>query len=162
MKIGKLFGISVFALLMAGVFTPIKAYSQKGEKSLGVMGGYATYNDGGFANVNFQYSVVDHVRLAPAVGYVFRKDGKSAFTLCTDVQFPFKLAKALNVYPLVGLTFNNWNYTYRDDRSRLGADFGAGFDIYLTSNLKMTIEGKYSLMNDTSGAFIGFGMGYVF
>ncbi len=150
------------ATLLAGALTPIKAYSQTGEKSLGVMGGYATYNDGGFANVNFQYTVANHVRIAPSVGYVFRNDHKSAFTLSADVQFPFRIVKAFNVYPLVGVTFNNWNYTHRDDRSRVGADFGAGFDLYLTSYLKMSIEGKYSLMNDTSGGFIGFGMAYIF
>lgn len=162
MKVKKIFRIALGSLLLASVFSPVKAFSQKGEKSLGVMGGYATYNDGGFANVNFQYSVADHIRIAPSVGYVFRNDQKSAFTLSADVQFPFRIVKAFNVYPLVGITFNNWNYTYRDDRSRVGADFGGGFDLYLTSYLKMSIEGKYSLMNDTSGGYIGFGMAYVF
>ncbi len=140
----------------------LTANAQKGEKSLGVKGGYASYNDGGYASLYFNYGLADHVRLAPSLGYVFRNEGKSAFTLDVDVQFPFRIVKALNVYPLVGFTFNNWNYTYRDDASRAGANFGAGFDIYLTSNLKMNLEGKYSVMNDTSGAFFGMGIAYLF
>ena len=43
-----------------------------------------------------------------------------------------------------------------------GAGFGGGFDFYLTNYLKLTLQGKYSLMNDVSGGFIGMGIGYVF
>jgi hypothetical protein len=66
------------------------------------------------------------------------------------------------VYPLAGFTFNNWSYRYGDSASRAGANFGAGFEIYLTSYLKLSLQGKYSLMNDTSGGFFGMGIGYVF
>jgi glutamine amidotransferase-like uncharacterized protein len=41
-------------------------------------------------------------------------------------------------------------------------DVGAGFDVYFTSQLKMTVQAKYSFMNDTGGAFAGIGFGYVF
>lgn len=156
---------SMLAYVAAGIMLlgcAFTANAQKGEKTLGVKGGYASYNNGGFADVYFQIGVANHVRLAPSIGYVFRNDHKSAFTLDVDVQFPFRVVKALNVYPLLGFTFNNWNYTYHDDFSRAGANFGAGFDIFLTQNLKMNIEGKYSMMNDTGGAFFGIGLGYVF
>lgn len=160
MKKTTLFGI--FALLFAAVMIPMEMSAQKGEKTLGISGGYASYNDGGYTDVYFQYTFADHFRIAPDIGYAFRSEGKSAFLLDVDMQFPFRIAKGFGAYPLVGFTYNNWNYRHGDNASRAGANFGAGFDIYLTSYLKLSLEGKYSLMNDTSGAFFGMGIGYVF
>jgi len=139
-----------------------KAEAQRGEKSLGIMGGFSTYNNGGYVGVDFQYTIVNHVRIAPDLGYSFRNDGKSAFLLDVDFHFPFRIARGFAVYPLVGFAFNNWSYQGGGNASRAGANFGGGFDFYLTSNLKLTLQGKYSAMNDTGGGFIGMGIGYVF
>lgn len=153
----------IFATLtLITLFLPQAAQAQKGEKTLGLAGGFATYNNGGYADIYFQYSFANHVRLAPEIGYIFRNDGISGFEMSVDVQFPFKIARGLAVYPLAGFTFNNWDYSGWGHASRAGADFGAGFDIYMTSNLKLNIQGKYSVMNDTSGGFINMGIGYIF
>ncbi len=157
--------VSILVLAIAaalGVLMPAKAQAQKGEMTLGLMGGFATYNNGGFTDVYFQYTFADHFRIAPDLGYVFRNDHKSAFVLDVDMHFPFRVAKGFAIYPLAGFTFNNWSYKHGDSASRAGANFGAGFDLYLTSYLKLTLQGKYSLMNDTSGGFFGMGIGYVF
>lgn len=153
----------VFAVIATiSVLFPVAADAQRGEKTLGIAGGFATYNDGGFVDVYFQYSFADHFRIAPDLGYAFRNEGKSAFLLDVDMHFPFRVAKAFSLYPLVGFTFNNWNYRHGGSASRAGANFGGGFEIYLTSNLKLSFQGKYSLMNDTSGGFFDMGIGYVF
>ncbi len=149
---------AVCGLLMATV----PAQAQVGEKTLGIAGGYASYNNGGYADIYFQYTLANHVRIAPEIGYIFRNEGKSGFEFSADVQFPFRLARSFNVYPLVGFTLNNWEYSGDGHATRAGADFGAGFDIYLMSNFKLSLQGKYSLMNDTSGGFFNFGFGYVF
>lgn len=154
--------LAAIALLVGVAAVPQEAYAQRGEKTLGVAGGFATYNNGGYANLYFQYSFADHVRIAPEIGYIFRNEGKSGFEMSVDMHFPFKIARGFGVYPLAGLTFNNWTYHHDGHASRLGADFGAGFDIYLTSNLKLTLQGKYSLLNDTGGGFFDMGIGYVF
>lgn len=156
----KFFAIGAIAIIAA--FCPRQAMAQRGEKTLGVAGGFATYNSGGFAKLYFQYSFANHVRIAPEIGYVFRNEGKSAFVMSVDMHFPFRLAKGFSIYPLAGLTFNNWSYKDDGHASRVGADFGGGFDINLTSNLKLSLQGKYSMMNDTDGGFIDFGIGYVF
>lgn len=149
-------------LAVAAIFTPSASAQSKGEMTLGIAGGYATHNDGGYADIYFQYTVAPHVRIAPEVGYVFRNEGESAFVCSFDMQFPFRLAKGFNIYPLAGLTLNSWNPEHHDNYTRVGADFGAGFDIYLTSNFKLNLQGKYSLMNDCSGGFFNMGFGYVF
>lgn len=153
----------VLGLLSLGaMFLPLTAHAQKGEKSLGLIGGFSTYNNGGYMGIDFQYTLENHIRLAPDMAYSFRNDGKSAFILDVDVHFPFKLAKGFDIYPLVGFAFNNWNYEGGGSASRAGGNFGGGFDFYLTSTLKLSLQGKYSVMNDTSGGFIGMGIGYLF
>lgn len=144
------------------LLVPASASAQKGEMTLGINGGFATYNDGGYTNLFFQYTPINHVRLAPEIGYVFRNDGKSAFNLAVDVHFPFKLGRGIAVYPLVGFVFNSWDFSHGHNANRAGADFGGGFDFYLTNYLKLSLQGKYSMMNDTGGGFIGMGIGYVF
>ena len=151
-------------LLIGAIFaTALPANAQRGEKAVGLKGGFSTYNSGGFSAIYFQYTFANHFRIAPEIGYMFRNDNKSGFEISADMHFPFKIAKGFGVYPLVGVTFNNWSYRGADDSvPRVGVDLGAGFDIYLTSNLKLSLQGKYSLMNDTSGGFFDMGIGYVF
>mgnify|MGYP000792624190 FL=1 len=151
----------ILIAFLIGIFgTTFSANAQKGEKALGLMGGYATENDGGYTNLYFHYSFLDHLRLAPEIGYVFKNKGESAFEMAVDLHFPFRLARGFSVYPLTGVTLNSWKC--HDTYTRVGFDFGAGFDIYLTNYLKLNLQGKYSLMNDFSGGFIGMGIAYLF
>ncbi len=154
--------LSWAAAVVCLIAVSLPASAQSGEKTLGVAGGFSSYNNGGYAGIYFQYSFADHLRLAPEMGYVFRNDGASAFAMSLDVQVPFRIARGFGIYPLAGLTYNNWSYIGDGHASRLGADVGAGLDFYLTSNFKLTLQGKYSMMNDTSGGFFNVGFGYVF
>ena len=140
----------------------VDTYGHKGEKTLGIAGGYASYNNGGLANIYFQYSFSSHVRLAPEIGYVFRNDEKSAFECAVDVHFPFRVARGVKLYPLTGITLNSWDFGQGSREVKGGFDFGGGLDLYMTSSLKLSLQGKYSLMDDTSGAYVQMGIGYVF
>jgi opacity protein-like surface antigen len=151
-----------FCIALGACTFPSVANAQTGEKTLGFAGGYSSYNNGGYANLYFQYTFAPHLRIAPEIGYMFRNEGKSGFECSVDMQFPFRLARGFNIYPLAGVTLNNWTYEHDGHATRAGFDFGAGFDIYLTSQLKLTLQGKYSLMNDTGGCFLDMGIGYVF
>lgn len=154
-----------FAALLvaaAAVCTPTIANAQRGEKTVGVAAGYATYNNGGYTNIYFQYSFAQHVRIAPQIGYAFRNEGKTGFEFAADVHFPFRVARGLGVYPLLGLTYNNWSFVNAGHASRFGFDAGAGIELYMTPDLKLTLQGKYAALNDTGGGFISLGIGYVF
>ncbi len=157
----KLLRTAGIAAIFALVAT-LPAAAQRGEKTLGIAGGFASYNNGGKASVFFQYSFSQRVRLAPEIGYVFRNEGKSGFIIDVDVHIPFRLAKGIGIYPLVGLAFNDWSYVGDGHNSRVGFNFGGGLDFYMTSTLKLNVQGKYSAMNDTGGGFIQMGIGYVF
>lgn len=161
--------VSIISLasLLGIIGTPQSSAFDKGEKSLGVEGGYASYNNSGYMGINFQYSIKNHFRLAPDIVYIFSKENKSGFAVDVDMQFPFRLAKGFGIYPVAGITFNNWIITdpidnSKDNYARFGGNFGAGFDIYITSDLKISVEGKYSLMKDTSGFFAGGTISYIF
>lgn len=153
-----MFAIAIIAV--AGLSSP--AFARKGEKTLGLSVGYASYNNSAYTNLSFQYSFSKHVRIAPALGYVFQNDRKSAYTFDIDIHFPFKVATGVKLYPLTGVTFNNWSDKGNGHLNRLGVDAGAGVDLYFTSNLKLSVQGKYSFMKNTSGAFAGVGIGYIF
>ena len=146
-------------LLTTGAF---EASAQTGEKTLGIAAGFSSYNNGGYADIYFHYTLAPHVRIAPEIGYGFRNEGKSLFELSVDAQFPFRVARGFNVYPLTGITYNNWSYHHAGHASRAGLDLGGGIEAYMTSNLKLNLQAKYSMMNDTGGAFINLGIGYVF
>lgn len=150
--------------LLAGLFitTPEASAQKKGAMTLGLSGGYASKNNGGYADLFFMYQFAQHVRIAPEIGYVFRNEGKSAFTMDVDMHFPFAITRGVNVYPLAGVAFNNWTFEGGGNATRLGLDLGGGFDINMTSQLKLTLQAKYTLMNDMGGAYVGMGIGYNF
>lgn len=155
--------LSIAAVAIAAAFTPATASAAVGDKTIGVMGGFASYNDGGFADIYFKYHFAPHVRFAPDLGYVFRSDHKQAFILNADVQLPFTIVKSFEVYPLVGVTYNFWEYQHGGGHlSRAGFNFGAGISFNLTSQISVDAKAKYSLMNDTGGCFVGIGLGYTF
>ncbi|MDE6381895.1 MAG: hypothetical protein K2L57_03400, partial [Muribaculaceae bacterium] len=58
---------SIVAILAAAFPSAVSARNLpvKGEKSLGVTAGYASYNNSGYAGVYFQYTFAQHVRIAP-------------------------------------------------------------------------------------------------
>ncbi len=156
------------ALMITGmVYSPEALAFGKGEKSVGVSGGYATYNNSGYVTVNFQWEFANHFRLAPDLGCVFPARDKSGFLVDCDLHFPFKLVRGFGVYPLIGLAYNNWHISHpgnvdSENLSRVGGNVGLGFDFYFTRNLKMQVQGKYSWMRDTDGGFIGLGLSYIF
>lgn len=159
--------ITAGIIMLLAVGSPQTAQAVgRGEKSVGVIGGYSSYNDGGYLSANFQWEFANHFRLAPEIGVSFENDHKSAFLISCDIHFPFRVYRGIVLYPLVGLTMNSWHYSWEGAepsyRTSVGGNFGAGVDFYFTNFLKMTLQAKYSAMAHTSGAFAGIGLSYVF
>lgn len=135
------------------------------EKSLGLFGGFSTYNHSGYAGIDFQYEFAKHFRLSPSIAYSIKNNNKSALLIDVDMQFPFRVLRGFTIYPLAGVTFNNWTLGEpgkHTNLSRFGGNIGGGFDIYFTSFFKLEIQGKYSWMKDTSGGFFNVGFFYMF
>ena len=144
----------------------------RGEKSLGLRGGYNTRNESAVAVLYFQYAFSRHFRLAPNVDYVFRNDGTDAYSANINTHFPiaFDRNERFAVYPFTGVNFISWNHRINNidgqqtssRTSRLGPNFGVGMEYYCTQSLKISIEGKFSLVKSYNSGVFNIGIGYVF
>lgn len=166
--------LRTFALILALICSaavPMQAQTHRGEKSLGIKGGYISQNASALAGLVFEYSFSRHVRIAPQIGVVFRNHDRDALTLDVDVHFPITLGgPRANFYPIVGLAFNSWTKHYEEVDSKditthsnnLGANAGMGFDIRCTDSLKLSLEGRYTLLQHYSNVQVVASIAYVF
>lgn len=165
------------ALLLAGVCaaTALEARADEfsGEKTLGLVGGYNTFNREPEAGIEFSYRFNRLFRLAPAAQYVFRRDGRDALKINLDAQFIFPLARnRVSVFPYCGFNYSSWNYhrvitdTNTDDvssrESKLGVNVGAGIDTNITGSLRLSLTGGYTFIDHFHGADILVGIHYRF
>ena len=160
---------SILAVAILGMI-PLTANAQRGEKSVGVVGGFNTEIESGLAGVYFQYQCNAWLRLTPNVQAIFRKNDVNAMHINGNAHFILPLTEDINIYALGGVTYQSWrlpmiNENYNLEHSnvnRFGANLGAGIEIYATSSLKFMVEGKYSFIKDFSSAGFIAGIGYVF
>ncbi|MCM1484270.1 MAG: porin family protein [Muribaculaceae bacterium] len=161
--------------MAAAILLPIGSYAfSKGEKSVGLRGGYSTTHNSPVAGLFFQYRFTEHFRLSPEIDYYFRHDHTDAYALNVNADIPISLGadSPVNIYPLAGLNFTSWNVHHpgstdqSDDTStrtsRMGVNAGAGIEYYATPTLKFALEAKYAYVKHFDGAVITLSIGYVF
>ena len=164
------------ALLGIASALPLDAVT-RGEKNIGITGGYNTRNTSASAGVFFQYNVSKIVRIAPDITYIFRHDHRDGLALNLDVQIPLSLAASTrwNIYPLAGINYTSWNMHPRqlssqdhgsDDvttrSNRLGINVGAGLDFNVTPTMKLFLQGRFTSVRHYSYGGISVGIGYSF
>lgn len=155
--------IWIFIALIA--IMPIDINAQKGEKTMGILGGYNTRNQSGIAGIFFQYRFSRYFRLSPDIQYVFQHKGLSAFQINGNAQFPLKLNSKFNFYPLVGITYTSWKESVGDlnnNYNKFGANFGGGFEYMAMPTMKIFAEGKYNWIEKFPSGAISVGIGYIF
>lgn len=159
----KIFIVSIIAFIaMIGTSTSNAASIIKGENVIGISAGYVSHNESCYTSIFYQYTIIPHLRISPELGYAFRHKDQSAFLINLDVHVPYRIWKAINIYPIAGFTFQSWQITDNNNFNRIGGNLGGGLEMYLTSNLKINFQAKYSFVKDASSAFVGLGIGYVF
>lgn len=96
---------------LAAIFSVNEAQAfGKGEMSVGLTGGFASYNESGYVSMNFQWECANHVRIAPEIGYIMSNDHKSGFMINGDVHFPFHLVLVFGIFPVSGIAFITLHY----------------------------------------------------
>lgn len=148
-------------LILLCLSSPGKA-DERGDMTLGLGGGYASANESGFTTIYFRYTLGPHIRIDNSVGYVFPHKSMSSFALNIDAQTPFSIVRGVQVFPLAGVSVANWNLPDDNSSTRAGFNLGGGFDLKLTSTLRLSVAAKYTWIKHTSGVFVGAGLGYNF
>ena len=166
--------------LIAIIFSaaPVDARSPyKGQKSIGLYGGYSTHTESAVAGLYYQYRFTRALRIAPSVDYVFRSKNQDSYNFDFNVHFPIRLDAAdnANFYPIAGLGYsaiyhrcNDSNLTVDDatDSShrydRVGINLGGGFEYFVNSTLRVAVEGKWRLREDYSTGLFTVAIGYRF
>lgn len=164
-----------YALLVLGVLLSCApgaaAELKRGQKSFGPRVGYVGGNRSIMGGLEFQVATGRHVRLAPDVAIVFRHHDRDGLGLGLNVHFPFEVAPRLVLYPLVGVQYMSWGIHGLDPASekdvtthtnRFGANFGGGIDFICQPRLKLSVQGRYSLMESYSTAIVSAGISYIF
>lgn len=163
--------------VLAGVllsFSEPALGAERGEKTFGVRTGYVSRNRSADAGLFFQYTFSEHFRLQPSADIVFRHKNRDAFLVNINAQVPFAMsAPNFSLYPYAGINYSSWNRhqpngddSFSDDVSsrtnRFGVNLGAGFDVKLSSTLKLSLEAGYTFVKSNSSVNILAGIGYVF
>lgn len=177
----------VFLLISLVCLTSLYAFSQKGEKSMGLSLGYGTEIKSLGIGARFNYNVTDAIQLTPSFNYFLKKDGLSGWEINADAHYLFPIAEKLNVYPLVGLTLTGWKMSgvdfdesdipdwmkelmddedYSSDGSssttKFGVNLGGGISYSITDNISIGAELKYSLVSDFDQVVFGLIVAYKF
>jgi outer membrane protein X len=151
--------------------TESKSYA----KAFGVKAGYITRNQSVVAGLFFQYQFSDHFRMAPDVEAVFSRRNQDAFLVNIDCHFPFEMSAngKCALYPIAGLNYSSWNRRLSPEdvindkdtsqkSTNFGLNLGAGYDMVLTSTLKLNIEARYTLVKSNSNLQVTAGIAYLF
>lgn len=162
--------IAVVLLLMTVSFGA-SAQIERGQKSFGPRIGYITKNSSALVGLNFDYAFSNHVRIAPAIGLVFRNEDRDALLIDIDIHFPIATSSKAAFYPLAGAAFNSWALhnvsedTHDDVISRqngFGFNAGAGWEIRLSGALRLGVEAKYTLIRHNPNGRFAARIAYVF
>lgn len=161
--------ISLAGLVLAS--PSASAELRRGLKSFGPRAGYVSRNSSVSAALEFQVATAAHVRLAPEATVVFRHRDRDALGLALNVQFPFEVAPKFVVYPLVGAQYMSWGRHELDPETekdvtthanRFGGNVGAGLEYCCNPTLKLSLEGRYTVLSAYSTAVVSAGISYVF
>lgn len=149
----------------------------KGQKSIGLYGGYSARTEAPAAGLYFQYRFTRALRIAPSVDYVFRSENQDSYNFDFNIHTPLRLnaAETANFYPIAGVGYsaiyhrcNDSDPTVYDatDSShrydRLGLNLGGGLEYFVNSTLRIAIEGKWRWRKDYSTGLFTVAIGYRF
>lgn len=166
---------TILALLISLFAFPTDVFSQKGQTSVGLRGGFTSRNTTGTAGLYLSYQFTEHFRLAPKVDYAFRHNKIDAFSFNADAESPFAIDPESKwfVYTILGLNYSTFSTHFQvtendisDDSSErtnhFGLNIGAGLEYHPTATLRLAFESKCTLVKQNTGAWLTLSIGYLF
>lgn len=159
----------------------VKAQISRGQKTMGVKAGYITFNHSASAGIEFEYAFSPHFVLAPNIDFVFRNDGVDGVLFNIDYHGPWALDSRNRwfFYHILGVNYVSWSThpQHAGDESkmpdngyddvttrfnRVGLDFGAGIECFITSTLRLSLQGKFNWVKEHDSGIFNIGISYVF
>ena len=165
----------LFIIVITAALPSVAADSYRGEKTMGIYGGYTTRNSSATAGIFFQYRFGKYLRIAPSAGYDFRNEGEDAFNIDLDIHVPVALNSrgSVNIYPIAGLGYAN--ISRREDSriarsssdsrqsfDRFGVNLGGGLEYFASPTLRLALEGKWRGRHDYPTGIFSVSIGYRF
>lgn len=172
--------ITFFTILLLSAFATQEMSAQltKGQKSFGVKTGYITLNNTATAGIELQYAFNRHFVLAPSIDYVFHNEGLDGLLFNLDYHGPWQIDKKGRwyLYHIFGINYASWSTHSKAEPSaegandddvttrfnRIGLNFGAGIDMYVSPSLKLSLQGKFNWIKDHNTGIFNLGISYVF
>ena len=145
------------------------AFAQKGEKSVGLNFSYGTPHSNLGIGIKGQYNFTDAIRGELSGDYFLGDDMLNMWDININAHYLFNVAEKIKVYPLVGVTYTNWNVdfdfwgeSYSESTGRFGANLGGGVQYDINDIFAVDFEAKYQLIGDWNQLVFGIGAVYKF
>lgn len=164
----------VLAIAASTCLTPVCA-QHKGEKSVGLRGGFTTRNTTATAGLYFSYRFKEHFRVSPKLDYAFPHHDADAFLFDIDFEMPYSLSAddKWSIYPLAGLNYSTYSTHVKlvgldetqetSQRSNeFGLAIGSGLEFRPTATLRLALEAKGIVIRKYTGGLFNLSIGYVF
>lgn len=160
----------LFALcFVVAAVSPVLA--QRGSTAFGVDIGASPCLEKGSNTTNFeldgkiQFGITNDIRLEGKLGYGFKDDHLSVFTIGINAHYLIDIVPKFKMYPIVGLGYGRPKVSYDDwshSWNRFMFNVGVGGELRLTSNFSASLEFKYQYLDDFQRFPITVGFAYKF
>lgn len=153
-------------LMAAFVATASSSFAQlgQGEKSV-IFEGQFKANPARFGlGVQGRYNILDNVRVAPEVLFIFPKDHTIGLDVNINAHYVFPIDSKLTLFPLAGISMQNYRFSYEgvsNSASKFGLNLGGGAGYALNNKSFLNLEMKYTF-SDADCFNISFGYGVKF
>lgn len=104
------------------------ASAQKGDIAAGLNVGYGTEIKNIGIGIKGQYNITDAIRAEAGFDYFLEKDGLSMWDINLNVHYLFNVHEKIKVYPLAGITYTNWKFSWKD---AAGDAWDDAYDAYM-------------------------------
>ena len=140
-----------FVVFFTNGFAQQRFKGEIGVSSFGGMIGYVIESESPAIGIDFRHNILDRLRIAPSIFYVFEKKDIDLWYFNTDFHYLGRITKKATLYPIGGFGLSSLHYRetkgaiFREAETklRLGINLGFGGEIRVSKDIITGIEFKY-------------------
>lgn len=115
--------------------------------------------------LKLQYHATDAFRVEFGAEYFMEAKHQTEWDLNMNFHYLIRVYQQMYVYPILGVGFDHWHYSYlgnTDNKGRINANIGVGYQYDLTNHFAATFEAKYRIIKDFDRMGLCLGIVYRF